>query len=186
MYSYIKETWKQPKKNLGDLWQERLIQWRRTAAIERIRRPTRLDRARNLGYKPKQGILMVRVRLPRGGRKRPLFKGGRRPKARRRKKIVSLNYQVIAERRANKKYPNCEVLNSYYVAKDGKHAWYEIILLEREQASRYKEFRWLKNTKGRVYRGITSSGRKSRGLRGKGKGREKIRPSLRANKRRGN
>jgi len=32
-------------------------------------------------------------------------------------------------------------------------------------------------------RGLTSAGRKSRGLRGKGKGFEKIRPSLRANKR---
>ena len=34
--------------------------------------------------------------------------------------------------------------------------------------------------RGRVYRGLTSSGKKSRGLRRKGKGAEKIRPSLRA------
>ena len=84
MYKYIREIWKQPKKNLGPLWQERLIKWRRTGSIERIKRPTRLDRARSLGYKPKQGYVLVRVRLPRGGRKRELFKGGRRPKARRR------------------------------------------------------------------------------------------------------
>ncbi len=37
--------------------------------------------------------------------------------------------------------------------------------------------------KGRAFRGLTSAGRKSRGLRRKGKGAEKVRPSLRANKR---
>ena len=39
--------------------------------------------------------------------------------------------------------------------------------------------------KGRVFRGLTSAGRKSRGLRNKGKGAEKIRPSIRANKGKG-
>ena len=124
--------------------------------------------------------------MPRGGRQRELFKSGRRSKARRRKKILSLNYQVIAEQRANKKYPNCEVLNSYYLAKDGKNYWFEVILAEREQVSRYAGMEWLKNSRGRVYRGLTSAGRKSRGLRGKGKGHEKNRPSLRANRGRGN
>ena len=34
------------------------------------------------------------------------------------KKNLDKNYQLIAEERTSKKYPNCEVLNSYYVAKD--------------------------------------------------------------------
>ena len=186
LYSHIKETWTKPKENLGSLWKERLIEWRRTNSVVRVERPTRLDKARGLGYKAKQGYVVVRVRLPRGGRQRELFKSGRRSKARRRKKILSLNYQVIAEQRANKKYPNCEVLNSYYLAKDGKNYWFEVILAEREQVSRYAGMEWLKNSRGRVYRGLTSAGRKSRGLRGKGKGHEKNRPSLRANRGRGN
>jgi large subunit ribosomal protein L15e len=37
-----------------------------------------------------------------------------------------------------------------------------------------------KEHKGRVQRGLTSSGKKSRGLRRKGKGAEKLRPSKRA------
>ena len=41
----------------------------------------------------------------------------------------------------------------------------------------------LANQRGRVYRGLTSAGRKSRGLRGKGKGFEKMRPSRRAHNR---
>jgi large subunit ribosomal protein L15e len=187
LYKHIQKAWKQPKKNLKDLWKQRLIKWRRTNSIEKIERPTRLDRARSLGYKAKQGYLIVRVRLPRGGRQRELFKSGRRSKARRRMKVLSLSYQTVAEQRANKKYPNCEVLNSYYVAKDGKYAWYEIILIERTQVSRYKNMEWVKNSKGRVYRGLTSSGRRSRGiLTNKGKGAEKLRPSLKAHGRRGN
>ncbi|MCK5341892.1 MAG: 50S ribosomal protein L15e, partial [Candidatus Heimdallarchaeota archaeon] len=34
----------------------------------------------------------------------------------------------------------------------------------------------------RVFRGLTSAGKKTRGLRNKGHGAEKIRPSLRANR----
>jgi len=94
---------------------------------------------------------------------------------------------VTISKESFKKYVNCEVLNSYYVVKDGKHYWYEVILVDRVQVSTYKGYSWLTpgGNKGRVYRGITSAGRKSRGLRNKGKGAEKIRPSLRANKRRG-
>ena len=54
-YKYIQELWKRPKDNLGELWRERLIQWRREPSIVRLERPTRIDRARALGYKAKQG-----------------------------------------------------------------------------------------------------------------------------------
>ena len=87
-YQEIRKIWKQPKKNLGDLWKQRLIQWRRENSVTKIDYPTRLDRARNLGYKAKKGYFMVRVKLLRGGRMRPQFKSGRSPKKTRRKKIV--------------------------------------------------------------------------------------------------
>ena len=47
-----------------------------------------------------------------------------------------------------------------------------------------KDLNWISTGKhkGRVFRGLTSAGKKSRGMRGKGKGREKVRPSLGANK----
>ncbi|MBT92991.1 MAG: 50S ribosomal protein L15e, partial [Euryarchaeota archaeon] len=38
---------------------------------------------------------------------------------------------------------------------------------------------------GRAYRGKTSAGKRGRGLMNKGKGAEKLRPSLKANKNRG-
>ncbi|MCK5289597.1 MAG: 50S ribosomal protein L15e, partial [Candidatus Aenigmarchaeota archaeon] len=62
MYKYIKKIWKTPKKSLGPLWQQRLIKWRRTNTIERVDKPTRIDRARSLGYKAKQGFVIARVR----------------------------------------------------------------------------------------------------------------------------
>ena len=190
MYKYIREAWKKPKQNLGPLWQQRLIQWRREPVTIRIDRPTRLDKARSLGYKAKQGIFVVRQRVNRGGKMRPKFKGGRRSKAMRRRMVLAKNYQQIAEERANKKYKNCEVLNSYEVAKDGKHYWYEIILVDRDSSviKSDKNLKWVseKGHKGRTYRGVTSAGRKSRGLRNKGKGAEKLRPSLRAHGRKGN
>lgn len=181
----IRETWnnRESSDELKAIWKQRLIDWRKGEAVVRIEHPTRLDRARSIGFKAKEGYLVVRVRLPRGGRIRKKFKGGRKPTKMRRKLILDMNYQTIAERRANKRYVNCEVLNSYFLAKDGKHYWYEVILLDRVQVSRYKGMEWVgaSANKGRIYRGLTSSARKSRGLRRKGMGAEKIRPSKRAN-----
>ncbi len=183
LYQHIKEAWKHPKEDLNSLWKQRLIQWRREPVTIRIERPTRLDRARSLGYKAKQGIFVVRQRVLRGGHMRPQIKGGRRPKAMRRRLSLRKSYQLISEERANKKFKNCEVLNSYFAAKEGRYYWYEIIMVDRTHPNitSDKQLSWIKNKRGRVNRGLTSAGRKIRGLRHKGKGVEKARPSRRAN-----
>ena len=176
MYKYVRELWKKPKKNLGEIQKKRLILWRKQPVTVRIARPTRIDRARSPGYKAKQGFVVVRQRVGRGGRMRAKF-GRRRPKASRRTKIVAKSYQQVAEERAVKKYTNCEVLNSYYVGQDGKHYWFEVILIDREHPNIKKDLnlRRIARQTGRVHRGLTSAGKKSRGLRRKGKGAEKIR-----------
>jgi len=187
IYKYIRDAWKQPKKNLGVLWRERLILWRKEPAITRIIRPTRIDRARSLGYKAKDGYLIVRCRLIRGGRKRERRNKGRRSKRMTSKKVVGKSYKWIAEERVNRRYKNCEVLGSYEVGKDGRYYWFEVIMGDRIKLKKYPETVWigLNKNKGRVWRGLTSAGHKSRGLSNKGKGSEKIRPSLRAHRRRG-
>lgn len=43
--------------------------------MHRASRPTRPDKARRLGYKARQGYVIYRVRVRRGGRKRPVPKG---------------------------------------------------------------------------------------------------------------
>ena len=163
-YQNIGELWKRPKESLGELWKERLIKWRREGAVVRIERPTRLDRARSLGYRAKKG---------------------RRSKRQTTRKIVRKSYQWIAEERANKRYKNCEVLNSYYVGEDGIYKWFEVILIDRDhpQIMNDKGLMNLARQRGRAYRGLTSAGRHSRGLRNKGKGAEKVRPSRRAHDR---
>ena len=190
MYQYIREAWKKPKENLGQLWQQRIIKWRQEPTTIRIERPTRIDKARSLGYKAKQGYIVVRQRVNRGGRQRPQIRHPRRSKAMSRRKDLTMNYQTVAENRAARKYPNCEVLNSYYVGQDGLHYWYEVILVDKSHPQILADDRinWIAELqhKGRVSRGLTSAGRRGRGLLNKGKGAEKIRPSLRAHDRRGN
>jgi large subunit ribosomal protein L15e len=97
--------------------------------------------------------------------------------------------QRIAEERAARKYPNMEVLNSYWVGEDGKHKWYEVILIDpcHPAIKADPQLNWLCTGKhrGRAFRGLTSAGKKGRGLRNKGIGAEKVRPSIRAHGRRG-
>lgn len=175
MYKYIRETWSKPKQNLGAFYRERLRVWRNQPATVRIERPTRLDRARSLGYKAKQGFVMVRQRVRRGGRMRPKFKSGRRSKARRRKKVLDQNFRTISEQRAQREFTNLEVLNSYYVGRDKNYVWYEIIMVDPHHPVIVKHKPWLKKARKRALRGKTSAARKSRGLRNRGLGAEKVR-----------
>ena len=178
LYKYLRQAWKKPSDSAEQAMRERLIQWRRQPATVRVENPTRLDRARSLGYKAKQGFLIVRQRVKRGGRMRDANKrGGRRPKTSRRFLILDKNYQAVAEARAVKPFANCEVLNSYYVAKDGQNYWYEVILIARDHPNIQNDenLRMVAAKRGRAERGLTSAGRRGRGLRNKGKGAEKLR-----------
>lgn len=163
MYKYIRQVWKQPRENLGELWQKRLIEWKKQNVTIRIEKPTRIDRARSLGYKAKPGYIVVRQRLMRQKRQRPKFSGGRRSKHMRRKKVLKMSYRWIAEQRAQKKFVNCSVLNSYYVGEDGKYFWYEVILVDRSHPAIKADPRinWICDQRGRAARGLTSAARKS-------------------------
>lgn len=172
-YKYIKQNWGKDKT----LQRERLIKWRKEPSTVKAEHSTRLDRARALGYRAKQGVFIVRQRVSRGGRKRQKIRKGRRPKHYRHRLVLDMNYQTVAEQRAAKSYPNCEVLNSYFVGKDGINYWYEIIMVDRSHPAvlKDKSFKEIAKQRRRVLRGKTSSARKSRGLRRKGIGAEKAR-----------
>ncbi len=167
MYKYVRNIWKKPKQN--ELWRERLVAWRKENVTMKLERPTRIDRARSLGYKAKQGFVVVRQRVKRGGHTRPQIKKGRRPKRYGTRLNLSKNYQAIAEERAQKKFLNLTVLNSYYVAEDGKNYWYEVIFVDANHPviKSDKNLQWLQNKKhsSRVFHGKTSAGRKGRGIR---------------------
>jgi large subunit ribosomal protein L15e len=186
VYQYIRDQWKQPDTSYQSPQQQRMIQWRREKNFLRVERPLRLDRARSLGYKAKQGYIVVRGRVRRGGLRKHKIKGGRKPSKSGITKItMAKSTQRIAEERCVKHYPNLEVLNSYWVGADGRFHYYEIILVDPHHPviKSDPKINWIcepKNTR-RVLRGKTSAGRKGRGLRHKGKGAEKVRPSIRAN-----
>lgn len=186
MYSHIRDAWKKPDSTyVHELRWHRLQEWRREAAVQRIDKPTRLDRARSLGYKAKQGIVMVRAGIRRGSARKSRYIRGRRTKRMGMRKITrGKSIQRIAEERAARKFPNLQVLNSYWVGEDGKHKWYEIIMVDPAHPVIKNDPRlnWLcqTNQKGRVFRGKTSAGTKGRGQRKRGKGTEKTRPSIRS------
>ncbi len=181
MYKYVRDAWKNPDNSyVRELMWERAPQWRRESVIQRIDRPTRIDRARSLGYKAKKGYVVVRTRVRRGGLRKTRFKAGRRPKRMGIKKITpKKSIQRIAEERVARKFPNMEVLNSYWVWADGKFKFYEVILVDPNHPviKSDPKINWIceKQHTGRAFRGLTSQGKKTRGLRNKGKGAEKLR-----------
>jgi len=185
LYHYLRQAWKKPdKKTL----RERMIEWRKSGVFTKVDKPLRLDRARALGYKDKKGFIVIRVRLKRGGHKRPRPNKGRRSKRLHARKTLKMNYKWIAEQRASRKYKNLEVLNSYLIGKDGIHYFYEVILVDpsKPEIKNDRTINWISNPKNkkRALRGLTSAAKKSRGLRSKHPT-NKSRPSVRAGGRKG-
>ncbi|MFX0045374.1 MAG: 50S ribosomal protein L15e [Candidatus Hermodarchaeota archaeon] len=182
-YKYMNDSWIKEQQERSDLVRSRLIVWRKQGTVVRLERPSRLGRARNLGYKAKQGYVIVRIKTGRGTREKPRPRMGRKPRS-----LGVTRYtpqksrRWIAEERAARKYPNLRVLNSYWVGSDHKWVWHEVIMVDPNHPVIYNDpnINWICDPvqKGRVNRGLTSAGKRSRGLRKKGTGAEKIRPSL--------
>ena len=180
MYHYIQQAWKKPDTKI---LRQRMIEWRASEVFTRVEKPLRLDKARALGYKDKKGFVMIRIRVKRGGHKRPRPNKGRRSKRLHTRKNLVMNYKWIAEQRVEKKYKNLVVLNSYQIGKDGINYFYEVICVdpERPEIKNDSTINWIckPQNKKRTMHGLTSAGKKSRGLRNKHP-ETKTRPSVRA------
>jgi len=173
MYAYLRQAWKKP--DIKEL-RQKIIDWKDQLAVTRIEKPTRLDRARSLGYKAKTGFIVARVRLQRGGRKRPRIRTGRTSRKQTIRKTLMLNYRGVAEQRAGRAFRNLEVLNSYWMGQDGNYYYYEVILVDprHPQIKNDPVLKWTSSRKNRrrVFRGLTSAGKKSRGLHQRGSRKE--------------
>ena len=125
------QVWlKMLKENPMELRQRAVI-WRNQNAITRVEKPSRIARARRLGYKAKQGIIVVRMRVGTGGMRKERPRGGRRPKHLGVTKIkADVSMKQVAERRILQRYPNMKLLGSYFLYKDGMHYWFEVILAD--------------------------------------------------------
>lgn len=145
----------------------RIKLWRGQTVVKRIARPTRLKRARSLGYKAKQGFVVARTRIKKGGRRRPSLHKGRKPRSMGLFYTPKQNKQAIAEKRVAGKFPNLEILNSYKVGGDGKYHYFEVILVDPHHPVIRKDrsISWIASQRRRAFRGLTSAGKKSRGFR---------------------
>ena len=137
MYRHLQQAWRRPRDSyVEELMRQRVIRWRRQPSIVRVDKPTRLDRAHRLGYKAKKGFVVVRVKIRRGGRRKPRPRMGRRQKRMGVSKYTpAKSLKFIAEERAARKYPNLEVLNSYWVWEDGISKWFEVIFVDPHHPS---------------------------------------------------
>jgi large subunit ribosomal protein L15e len=159
LYKSIRVLWKTPDK-MKELRRERLMKWRKELRFQKLEKPTRLDKARGLGYKAKKGFVIVRGRIERGGRRRHLYgRRGRKPsKAGLTKFTPKKPLNIILEGRVQRKYPNLEVLGSYPVGEDGIYKWFEVIMVdpERPEIKKDKNINWIteKQHRRRVFRGL--------------------------------
>ena len=125
------QVWlKMLKENPIEL-RQRAVVWRNENAVTRVEKPSRIARARRLGYKAKQGIIVIRMRVGTGGMRKQRPRGGRRPKHLGVTKIkADVSMKQVSERRVLERYPNMKLLGSYFLYKDGMHYWFEIILAD--------------------------------------------------------
>ncbi|KAL7718198.1 Ribosomal protein L15 [Entamoeba marina] len=161
--------------------------------IHRVSRPTNPDRARRLGYKAKQGFVIYSVRIHRGNRKVVARKGivHRKPASQGIHKIKrAKSLQVIAEERVGKHCGTLRVLNSYFIAQDSTFRYFEVILVDpfHKAIRNDPKMNWIceGKQKRREARGLTTAGKKFRGLAGKGRRYNHARPGKHQNLKRRN
>jgi len=141
MYSQISKTWQSIFHEKAGNIRVRAIELRKEPAMMRVERPWRLDRARSLGYKAKEGVVVIRARVSRGGMRKKRPSSGRRPKHMGVVKIKSdVSSQTVAEHRVSQRFVNMKLLGSYLVWKDGKHAWYECVLIDPQHPAILKDY----------------------------------------------
>jgi hypothetical protein len=78
-YKYLEELWRHKQSDaLRFLLRVRAWEYRQRPNIMTVHRPSRTDKAHRLGFKAKQGYVIVRAGVRRGGRKRQNHRGKRR------------------------------------------------------------------------------------------------------------
>ncbi|KXS10872.1 hypothetical protein M427DRAFT_47658 [Gonapodya prolifera JEL478] len=176
-YKYLEELYKKKQSDvMRFLLRLRAWEYRQLNVIHRASRPSRPDKARRLGYKAKQGYVIYRIRVRRGGRKRPVPKGQVYGKPGN-QGILQLKYQrslrATAEERIGRRCPNLRVLNSYWVNEDATYKYFEVIAVDPSHKAIRRDARinWIAKPvhKRREARALTSIGKKNRGI-GKGHG----------------
>merc|ERR1712014_244647 len=188
-YKYLEEVWRRKQSDLiRFVLRVRTWEYRQLNVIQKCQRPSRPDKARKLGYKRKQGYVIYRIRVRRGGRKRNVQKGcvyGKPRNSGRLRKIKKpRTHKSIGEERVGRRCSNLRVLNSYWVGQDAAYKFFEVICVDpaHKAIRRDPRVNWICSEKHnkRELRGLTSAGKRYRGLRQKGYRATNRRPSVRS------
>jgi large subunit ribosomal protein L15e len=187
-YKYLEELWKKKQSDvMRFVLRIRTWEYRQLPTIQRCTRPSRPEKARKLGYKAKQGFVIYRTRVRRGGRKKPVAKGiiTGKPKTQGVWVKASRSLRNVAEERVGRTVSNLRVLNSYWVGQDSTFKFFEVICVDPNHNAIRNDpkINWICKPvqKHRELRGMTSAGKKYRGLRTKGNNDNKNRTSRRGN-----
>lgn len=166
------------------LLRTRCWEYRNQPVITRVNRPTRPDKARRLGFKAKQGYVVYRTRIRRGGRKKTVHRGivhGKPSSQGVNQHNPKRSHRGLAEQRVGRRCPNLRVLNSYWVNQDGTYIYFEVLLVDPQHKAirRDPRINWICDPvhTHREARGLTAAGKKSRGLGRKGNRSTHKRPS---------
>ena len=184
-FKYVNQLWRHKQSEaLHYILRVRCWEYRQLPAVVRLTHPTRPEKAHRVGYKARQGVVVYRIRVRRGGRKRGYKHGiaGGKP---RNMGINGLKYskslRAFAEEKAGRALPALRVLNSYWVAQDGCFKWYDVIMVDASHKAvrADPQLNWICDAtmKHRELRGLTYASKCARGMRHKGVGTMKNRPS---------
>lgn len=188
-YKYLNELWRKKQSDVMHfVLRMRAWEYRQLPVVHRCTKPSRVEKARRLGYRAKQGFVVYRIRIRRGGRKRQIRKGQvcGKPKNEGVNHLKAYrNLRSVAEERVGRKANALRVLSSYWVAEDATFKFFEVICVDPQHQAIRNDARinWICNDvhKKRELRGLTSAGKKYRGLKVRGNKDNKKRPSRRAN-----
>jgi large subunit ribosomal protein L15e len=181
MYKQMKQTFISEYKSRSGPYKSNIIKWNAEAPIMRVVKPTNIARARELGYKAKEGVIVARVRVHGGSKKRKQAGGGRKPSKSGRYFTMRKSSQAIAEERASRKFSNTVALNSYFIGSSGSEKYFEVILLDKNSSvlKSDDQYSGIISQEGRAFRGLTSAGKKHRGIIRKRFGSHKLRQANR-------
>lgn len=112
---------------------EILQEVRNQPIIKRIEKPTKPSKAKMVGYKAKQGYIVVRVRVSKGDFRRPRQNHARRPSKSGIYYKLEVSKEGIARDRASRVYKNMQVIGSYFLIEDGKSKWFEIVMADSKR-----------------------------------------------------
>merc|ERR1712029_1247301 len=134
-YKYMTEMYRKKQSDvMRYLLRIRCWHYRQLTKVHRAPRSTRPDKARRLGYKNKQGFVIYRIAMRRGGRKRPVAKGCPygKPKSSGavKQQKPERNLQSTAEERVGRRLRGLRILNSYWVGQDSTYKYFEVIMVD--------------------------------------------------------